>query len=152
MIIVQHCSHSKQIPSSRNICNIFLVDRFSDCISSLSNLCYPGCQRFFHARRGDNEGYTRIQAGRRRAGRTSGTLLWLLLFISPKAISLASFCWGTRHWRVYTRLHRHVNSPRVYYCISFYNIAGILSLTSINSTCRVIRLDINRPIKTPILS
>ena len=24
---------------------------------------YPGCQRFFHARRGDNEGYTRIQAG-----------------------------------------------------------------------------------------
>jgi hypothetical protein len=27
-----------------------------------------------------------------------------------------------------------------------------LSLTSINSTCRVIRLDINRPIKTPILS
>jgi hypothetical protein len=38
MIIVQHCSHSKQISSSRNICNIFLVYRFSDCISSLSNL------------------------------------------------------------------------------------------------------------------
>jgi hypothetical protein len=32
MIIVQHCSHSKQIPSSRNICNIFRVYRFSDCI------------------------------------------------------------------------------------------------------------------------
>jgi hypothetical protein len=39
MIIVQHCSHSKQISSSRNICNIFLVYRFSDYISSLSNHC-----------------------------------------------------------------------------------------------------------------
>ena len=25
MIIVQHCSHSKQISSSRNICNLFLI-------------------------------------------------------------------------------------------------------------------------------
>jgi hypothetical protein len=28
MIIIQHYSHSKQISSSRNICNIFLVYRF----------------------------------------------------------------------------------------------------------------------------
>jgi hypothetical protein len=40
-IIIQHCSHSKQMSSSRNICNIFLVYRFSDYISSLSNLCMP---------------------------------------------------------------------------------------------------------------
>jgi hypothetical protein len=47
MIIVQHCSHSKQISSSRNICNIFLLYRFSDCISSLSNLCMPSRKSWF---------------------------------------------------------------------------------------------------------
>jgi hypothetical protein len=47
MIIVQHWSHSKYISSSRNICNIFLVYRFSDCISSLSNLCMPRRKSWF---------------------------------------------------------------------------------------------------------
>jgi hypothetical protein len=51
---------------------------------------------------------------------------------------------GTRHWPV-TRLYHHVNSPPGL-------LAGILPLTSINSPCRVFRLHINRPIKTPFLS
>jgi hypothetical protein len=41
---------------------------------------YPGCQRFFHARRGIMRNTRGCKLGGRRAGRTSGTLLWLLLF------------------------------------------------------------------------
>jgi hypothetical protein len=54
MIIVQHCSHSKQSLYREiyaiyfwNICNIFLVYRFSYCISSLSNLCMPRRKSWF---------------------------------------------------------------------------------------------------------